>query len=135
MTGMSLDKPFESRHEQPARKPSIRDTAIKLGQEGDVDADVLMRHCGCSRPVALSTLSILAGEGTLVRVSRGVYTAARKVPGYSPRVQMYGGIKAEAARQFTNAEAFLQSREQFPGSTTSLPTSRPPVFRDRGRRR
>ncbi len=114
------------------KRPTIRDTILKLAADSEVSfgaKDVLVASGGmCTLLAAQIMLGKLAAEQKLDRVSRGFYAR----PGlFAPNTStaagpttMARGLNDAANRALEEAEAFLSSKEQFPGATTPLPYAR-----------
>lgn len=111
-------------------RPSIRSIVLKLAREseGSFGAKDVVVLAGCTTGSAQIALSQLASEGRIQRVARGFYAR----PGVFPAnrstepgpTTMARGMNEAAAAALDVAEAFLTTKEQFPGSRSSLPTDR-----------
>lgn len=129
----------------PKIATSARSMALKLAQLGEsFDAAALSSYAGCSHVTALTVLGKLAADGALHRVAHGWYALEPRRDHDVDKGRPVNGMcalaraeRAHKAGELAEVEAFLSSREQWPGCTTPLPSaqSRPPVFHERGSRR
>lgn len=121
----------------PRLGTSLKTTCLRLAQttESAICADDVVRATGCTRGSALHVLSELASEKQLWRVAHGFYaTQPRedkpldKGKPANGMCQLMRAERAHKAVELAEVEAFLSSREQWPGCTTPLPVHRAPSF-------
>lgn len=117
----------------PKVATSARAMALKLAQLGEpFDAAALSSYAGCSHVTALAVLGKLAAEQLLSRVAHGWYAQPGAFPEHKPKpggmVAMARGESEAKARHLAEVEAWLTSKEQFPGATAPLPLRRTPNF-------
>lgn len=126
----------------PVLVVSTRTHAIRLAARGaPFDAAALMAASGCSSSTAQTVLGKMAAEGSLARVAHGFYARPGLIPQHTPRpggnVQVAKALaeREEFARKLAAADAFLTSKEQWPGCDAPLPSARAAQLNERGSRR
>lgn len=111
---------------------SARTVALKLSQTHyAISADDVSRAAGCSLNTAEIELDKLRRDGLLFSLATGYYGAKPEEHKPTRRgtfIAIAKGERKSKAVELAEVEAWLTSKEQFPGATSPLPLHRTPNF-------